>query len=211
MIESDIRNRMRTWILVCGILSVVFYILHDVIGAMSYPGYEPMRQAVSDLTATDAPSFARATGLTTVYKIFSCICCTFICVMARDTRKVLKIGIYLFALMNAISAVGYALFPLTGSGYDGSVQSFIHVYVLTAVVVPLSIASLILISVGCFKTGRRTLGIPALIALGLMFLGAVGSGAAPKSVFGIFERFSTYSAVLFTGVLSLASYRRKLE
>lgn len=45
--------------------------------------------------------------------------------------------------MNFISAIGYALFPLSSAGYDGSVQSFIHAYILTALVI-LSIVSLVL-------------------------------------------------------------------
>ena len=40
-----------------------------------------------------------------------------------------------------------------------------------------------------------------------MFVGAVGSGTVPKEVFGIFERFSTYSAVLFTSVLGIYGYK----
>jgi len=37
--------------------------------------------------------------------------------------------------VHAVSAIGYSLFPLSGSGYDGSVQSFIHVYIVTVLVV----------------------------------------------------------------------------
>ena len=78
-----------------------------------------------------------------------------------------------------------------------------HVYVITIAVVLLSIASLVVIAVGSFKDKRKKLGIMALIALGCMFFGAVGSNAFPKSVFGIIERFSTYSAVIFTVVLGV--------
>lgn len=41
-----------------------------------------------------------------------------------------------------------------------------------------------------------------------MFVGAVGSGNVPKEIFGIFERFSTYSAVVFTGVLGAFGFRK---
>jgi hypothetical protein len=37
-------------------------------------------------------------------------------------------------------------------------------------------------------------------------MGAVGSGAFPKEVFGIFERFSTYSAVVFTTILGIYGF-----
>ena len=194
----------------CGALNVVFYLLHDVIGAIHYPGYAWTRQAVSDLTAVDAPSFAVASGYATVHGIFSGICCACLCIMAKDARKSLKLGVYLFAAMHGVSAIGYSLFPLTGSGYDGSFQSFMHVYVVTALVVLLSIASLAAIAVGGFRDGRKRLGILSVIALACMFFGAAGSMNLPRAVFGIVERFSTYSAVVFTGVLGAHAYFRGL-
>lgn len=205
-------NEMRLSRLFCltGVIGIVFYILHDVIGAMNYPGYKWMSQAVSDLTATDAPSYTIANGFSNVYGIMSIVCCLFVCVLVQNRRKVFKLGIYLFTIMQTISAIGYSLFPLSSAGYDGSVQSFMHVYVITAAVVILSIISLILIAVGSFKDKEKVLGVLALVALILMFVGAVGSGAVPKACFGVFERFSTYSAVVFTGVLGVAAYNKKI-
>lgn len=111
--------------------------------------------------------------------------------------------------MNFISAIGYALFPLSGAGYDGTVQSFIHVYVLTTLVVLLSIISLILIAVGSFigKDKHKILGILSVMSLVLMFIGAVGSANVPKEFFGVVERFSTYSAVVFTGILGAYGFK----
>jgi ABC-type Na+ efflux pump permease subunit len=113
--------------------------------------------------------------------------------------------------MNFVSAIGYALFPLSSAGYDGSAQSFIHVYIVTAAVVLLSIISLILIAVGSFKNKQKALGALAIIALVLMFVGAVGSGNVPKEIFGVFERFSTYSAVAFTGILGVYGFRQVVD
>lgn len=211
MENDQTKNQMWFLVLVCGVLAVIFYLLHDIIGAANYPEYRWMEQAVSDLTATDAPSFAVASGYVTVYKIFTCICCTCLSILVRNERKSLRIGIYLFAVMQGISAVGYALFPLTGSGYDGSVQSFIHVYVLTALVVPLSIASLILIAIGSFKGKHRLLGILAIVALVAMFFGVVGSQNGPKEYFGVMERFSTYSATFFTGIIAVYGFAKLKE
>ena len=114
-------KKVGYWLLVCGILNVVFYLLHDVIGARFYPGYNWMSQAVSDLTATDAPSRLIASELTKIHAIFSCVTCTLICISAKElwkeaSEKILRLGIYLFVTMHWISAIGYSLFPLTGSG-----------------------------------------------------------------------------------------------
>ena len=210
MSEIQIKKQMKIWILVCGILAIVFYVLHDIVGALNYPGYKWMEQAVSDLTATDAPSRTVAGGLTTIHGIFNCVGCAFIVVLVRNERKSFRIGVYLFALMHAVSAIGYSLFPLTGSGYDGSFRSFIHVYVVTVLVVFLAISSLILIAVGSFKDKNKKLGILAIIALALMMTTPI-SFSVPKEIFGIIERLTVYSSVLFTGVLSVYFYRKNTE
>ena len=192
-------KKLINWLCLSGVISIIFYLLHDIIGAMNYPGYNWMSQAVSDLTSTDAPSFIVANGFVTVYKILNCLCCALLCILIKkEDKKTLRLGVYLFSIMNFISSIGYALFPLSSAGYDGSMQSFIHVYILTALVVILSIISLVLISIGSFKSKYKLLGILAIISLVLMFIGAVGSANVSKDIFGIVERFSTYSAVVFT-------------
>jgi len=39
-----------------GVAGVVFYFLHVFFGTLFYTGYNPMAQAVSDLTASNSPS-----------------------------------------------------------------------------------------------------------------------------------------------------------
>ena len=206
--DKKLVRKLGVWTLVFGILAMLFYLLHDIVGAMHYPGYDPMTQAVSDLTAVDAPSYVVASGYTKIYSIFSCLCNVFVCLLMRDHRKPLRTGIYLITAMQFTSAVGYSLFPLTGSGYDGSFQSFMHVYVITVIVVLLSIVSLILIAAGSFKEGKKLLGIFALITLACFFTAPVS--AALPSVFGIVERFSTYGSCVFTLVLSAVVYRESV-
>ncbi len=206
--DKKLVRKLGVWTLVFGILAMLFYLLHDIVGAMHYPGYDPMTQAVSDLTAVDAPSYVVASGYTKIYGIFSCLCNVFVCLLMRDHRKPLRTGIYLITAMQFTSAVGYSLFPLTGNGYDGSFQSFMHVYVITVIVVLLSIISLILIAAGSFKEGKKLLGIFALITLACFFTAPVS--AALPSVFGIVERFSTYGSCVFTLVLSAVVYRESV-
>ena len=118
--------------------------------------YALQAKHIADFPATDSPSRLIASELTKIHGIFSCVACTLICISAKElwkeaSEKILRLGIYLFVTMHWISAIGYSLFPLTGSGYDGSFQSFVHIYVITVLVVLLSIVSLILIAVGVFN------------------------------------------------------------
>ena len=204
-------KRLINWLCLSGILGIVFYLLHDIIGAMYYPNYNWLSQAVSDLTAKDAPSFIIANGYVSIYGIFNCLCCALICILIKkENSKALRIGVYTFSIMNFISAIGYALFPLSSAGFDGSFQSIIHVYVITTSVVLLSIISLILIAIGSLKGEQKhkLLGCLAILSLVLMFIGAIGTAIVPKTYFGVIERFSTYSAVIFTGILGIYGFKK---
>lgn len=204
------KRKLINWLCLTGVISVIFYLLHDIIGGLNYPNYNPLSQAVSDLTATDAPSFLIANNLSKIYGVFSCVCCALLCVLNEKSNKLIKIGIYLFTIMSYVSSIGYSLFPLSSSGYDGSVVSFIHVYIVTFLVVILSIISIILLIIGFKKEQNRLFSILSIICLLLMFIGTIGTSVGPKEYFGIFERFSTYSAVILTGILGIYGYNKKI-
>ena len=134
--------------------------------------------------------------------------CIYVSVI-KAGNKVFRTGIYLFAIMNWISSIGYEMFPLSKAGKEiKGFQNIMHVYVITAAVVVTSIVSLILIIVGGFrKTKNIETAIWAAIALAMMFIGAIGTGAVPKQYFGIVERFSVFAAVGFDMVLSIQLLR----
>ena len=194
-----------------GVVAAVFYFLHVYYGIQNYPNYSSMSQAVSDLTATDAPSFVIASRFSALYSMFAVLGCTFLCLIVTDQiNKTFRLGIYLYTIMNWVSSIGYTLFPLSGKGYQGTFQDIMHFYVVTIAVVLLSIVSLILIFIG----GRRNketkvIAILGLVALLLMFLGSIGTGAAPKEYFGVLERFSVFSVVIYTALLGLFGYTYK--
>ena len=202
------KRQLIHWLCLSGPVGLVFYALHDVIGARSYPGYDWMRQAVSDLTSLAAPSFMVARGLSSVYSLFGCLCCALICIVAQGKgNRAFRLGVYLFAAMNWVSGIGYSLFPLSESGYAGRFQDIMHLYVVTTLVVGLSIASLILIAAGCRKAPKcGPLAVFSLAALACMLAGAIGVNAAPRQFFGVAERFSVYSAVVFTAVLGVFGF-----
>ena len=96
------------------------------------------------------------------------------------------------------------MFALSDAGKDISgVQEVMHMAV-TVFVVLLSIVSLILLIIaGCTDKKVRGIGIWALAALALMFMGPIGMMAFPPEYFGVFERFSTFAAVGFNAVLGV--------
>ena len=187
-----------------GVLSFLSYTAAVVFSPLAYPGYNWMAQAVSDLSAANAPSLALWNRLSALYNSCELLCVMMVCVGIQGRRtRLLRVGIYLFAAMEWVSAVGYRMFPLSDSGYAGAFQDRIHI-AATVVVVLLSIASLtVIIIAGAKDRGCRSYGVCAAVALGMMLVGALGMKAVPAAYFGVVERFSVFAATGFNAALGL--------
>ena len=187
-----------------GVVSLLSYTAAVVFSPLAYPDYNFMAQAVSDLSAVNAPSLSLWNRLSAFYNVCEVVCATVVCVGIQGQKtKLLRTGIYLFAVMEWISAVGYRMFPLSNSGYAGEFQDVMHM-VVTALVVLLSIVSLIVIIVAGAKDKRcRSYGICAAVALAMMLVGAMGMKIVPAEYFGIVERFSVFAATGFNAALGI--------
>ena len=201
------RRKLIQWLGLTGILALLSYTAAVVFSPLAYPGYNWMAQAVSDLSAETAPSRILWDRLTAFYGTGSVVCATCVAIYVSEERLstgLFRTGIYLFAAMNWVSAVGYKMFPLADAGKEiASFQEVMHI-VVTAAVVLLSVASLVvLIITGIRNANVRRIGINATIALAMMMVGSIGMGVAPPKYFGIVERFSVFAAVGFNAVLGL--------
>lgn len=187
-----------------GIVSLISYTAAVVFSPLAYPGYDWLSQAVSDLSAANAPSLWLWNRLSALYNVCEVVCATVVCIGIRGQKtRLLRTGVYLFALMEWISAVGYRMFPLSDSGYAGKFQDVMHMAV-TALVVALSVVSLtVIIIAGARDRGCRSLGICAAVALLMMLAGAVGIKLVPADYFGAVERFSVFAATGFNAALGV--------
>ena len=177
-----------------GIVSLLSYTAAVVFSPLAYPGDDWMAQAVSDLSAADAPSLALWNRLSAFYNVCEVVCATVVCIGIQGQKtRLLRTGVYLFGAMEWISAIGYRMFPLSSSGYAGAFQDVMHMAV-TGVVVMLSIVSLTFcIAAGIRNKGCRSYGICAGVALGLV----------PARHFGIVERCSVFAATGFNAASGL--------
>ena len=198
----------------CGLLGIVALLSYTaavVFSPLAYPGYNWMAQAVSDLSATNAPSLRLWNQLSSLYNISILICAMMVCagIQGKGSR-LLRSGIYLFTAMEWISAAGFSMFPLSDSGYAGTFQDKMHI-LSTILVVLLSIVSLvILIIAGVKRKEYRSFGVFAGIALGMMLVGALGMNIVPEEYFGVVERFSVFAAVGYNAVLGIELFRMDL-
>lgn len=195
-----------------GVVSFLSYTAAVVFAPLAYPGYNWMAQAVSDLSAANAPSLALWNQLSALYNVCEVVCVTVVCIGIQGWKaKLLRSGIYLFAVMEWISAVGHRMFPLSDSGYAGAFQDVMHMAV-TALVVLLSIVSLVIIIVaGAKSKSCRSYGVCAAVALAMMLVGAMGMKIVPAAYFGVVERFSVFAATGFNAALGIHLFCMKSE
>lgn len=202
------KRKLIQYLGLLGVISLLSYTAAVLFSPMAYPGYRWMAQAVSDLSAENAPSRQLWNRLSALYDICGVVSATLVCVYIKDRlRQGMCVGIYLFAIMNWVSAVGYQMFPLTEAGNPKGIFNIMHL-VVTGMVVLLSVVSLTIIIVNGFrKKAYVGLAVWAGIALLLMMAGAVGTNVVPKEYFGIPERFSVFAATGFNAVLGIYLYR----
>ena len=206
--KKSLLQRLR----LLGVVSFLSYTAAVVFAPLAYPEYNWMTQAVSDLSAANAPSLALWNQLSALYNVCEVVCVTVVCIGIQGRKtKLLRSGIYLFAVMEWISAVGYRMFPLSDSGYAGAFQDVMHMAV-TALVVLLSIASpVIIIVAGAKSKSCRSYGVCAAVALAMMLVGAVGMKLVPAAYFGVVERFSVFAATGFNAALGIHLFCMKSE
>lgn len=179
-----IKRTLINWLGLLGVISLLSYTAAVFFAPLAYSGYDPLAQAVSDLSAENAPSRMLWEQLASLYDVCGIVSIMMVCVYVQGKlNKTLRVGIHLFAAMNWVSNVGYAMFPLSDSGSPETFRDIMHVYVVTVLVVLLSIASLIVIMVGGYRDKKyRSIAVWATMALLLMFAGAIGTNVVPKDL-----------------------------
>lgn len=194
-----------------GVISLISYAAMVVFSPLVYPGYDWLSMAVSDLSAVGAPSADLANRLNALFAPCGIVSIMAVCVSMEHVReKLLRLGIYIFCAMEWVCNVGYEMFPWV-SGADGANPQNIMHLIVTVLVVVFSLTSLVLIAVSARKGKHKELSVWAVLCLTMMLLGAVGTGVMPKAVFGLFERFSTFSAVIFNAILGIYLLRGNFE
>ena len=195
-----------------GVMGVFFYFLHVLLGTLFYEGYNPMAQAISDLTASNSPSRNIAMLFSILYGIFTVVfAICFLVYFRQKINKCVTFGAGFFCSMTIVSFLGYTFFPLSESGYAGTFQDKMHMAV-TIMVVLFTIIALILFVIGFLKTKNiKYLAIISLCTFLLLLTGSMLMNILPKEYFGMAERINVYAIVIYTGILSLWMYKKGLK
>src|SRR6476646_11241573 len=184
-------------LLLCGAAASLVYVSSDVIGALSYPGYDYSSQAISEMSAIGAPT---AELLAPFYTAFSVLFAAFAAGiwLAAGGRRSLR---WSAGLLIAVAALGiaWAFFPMSMRGAGRSSTDTMHL-ILSGVTM-LLLAGAVATGAAAFGRTFRIYSIATVIAMiaffGLTMLDArhIDTGATPYM--GINERVSMAAWLLW--------------
>lgn len=108
--EKENKQKLLQYCGWLGIAGAVFYFLHVIVGGILYDGYNPVSQAISDLTANGVPSEIAARVLSGLYGVFNvAFLLAFYVYFRKKINRVFTLAALLFFIMGATSAIGYTI------------------------------------------------------------------------------------------------------
>ena len=193
---------------VAGLVSSVLYVVIDVIGATSYPGYDYSAQAISEMSAIGAPTVDL---LAPLYGIWSLLFLAFtagVWIFGRGRPALRRSAGFLFAV--AVVGSGFSLFPMNQRSADPTFTDTMHLIVAGATI--LLLAGAILVGARAFERGFRRYSAATVAVMLLFFvltMRDVPNVAAdlPTPYMGLNERISMAAWLLWIAVFSVRLFR----
>lgn len=193
--------KLKSILMRTGMVAVFFYTLHIIIGGILWKDYSQLYQPISDLTSAGAPNRNLLLIFTTTYSIFALIfALSFSILASKHQNKFILWGGICYIIMHCIS-VSYGFFPEDLPNQQQTFSGTMHI-VVTALIVPFTILSPLLIGIGFRKENKwKSLGTVSIITgiLIIIFGGATAIFYANKlSYFGLVERLNIGVLQLWT-------------
>jgi hypothetical membrane protein len=206
-------GRTRQVLLACGILSPLLYVATDILGGFRYDGYSFSSQAISELMAKGAPSERFVDPLFLIYGVLLLGFGAGVFREGAGRNRPLRIAGVLLMANAALGFTGPTLFEMSQRGAGSLAGDAPHI-VLTGV---LSLLILLYIGFGGWALGwtlrKYSLGtLLVVIAFGAMTApnAALLAAGQPTPGFGVFERVSVYTSMLWMAVFAIVLLRKHL-
>jgi len=208
------KRYLKTILLSSGMLAVVIYVLHILIGGYLWKTYSHLQQPISDLTATGAPNRFLLLLFTNIYGGLALIFAVSFTIFERKERhKLVFWGGISFIILHIVSIL-YGFFPQDLPGAEPSFAGMMHL-VVTVLIVPFTILTPLLIGFGLKKEKAwKTLGNFSLICGILIIIFGGMSGfffAKGLPYFGLVERINIGILQIWTFVMSYKLLTSKYE
>lgn len=197
--------KANKYIFSIGMIGVLFYFLHTILGNILWTEYNPITMDISSLTADGAPNAGLLRKIGLIYGVCMIVMVIALAVKAfKQYNSMLKAGFTVLLIMQLTSAFGYSLFPLTGDKTEMNFQNMMHI-IITIIVVFTTITSTFLISLGYLKQGMRRMGkITLVFGILITLFGSLNplTMGLQLNVLGLTERLVIYTIQIFMFMLS---------
>jgi len=205
---------VRKILLICGIVSSVWYVVTDVIGTLRYPGYSYANQWFSELTAQGAPTRPLMIALNEIpYNLLVVAFAAGVWESAglRRAGRITAAGLAGFALLGFVTGV---IFPMptreAAAAGEGTLRNAMHIPG-TAV---MSLSLVLAMVMGSTLLGKRFRHYSYRTILAALVFGVLTSRQAPRIGAnqptpwgGIYERMNIYPTMLWVAVLAIGLFR----
>ncbi|MFC1767295.1 DUF998 domain-containing protein [Candidatus Margulisiibacteriota bacterium] len=205
-------NRPKSRILILfGALSPIMYIAAAVIGGTLAPGYDHVRDSVSDLLRPGAPNKALLDSLMLLSNVFTILGSIGILLVHKAINKLARTGIFLILATGILSILSASVFRLP-TGPEMTVSGVIHIAIVAALVLT-SLALILMIGSGMSRyEGWKYFKLYSIITFLLFF---IGGGLSPViiakgiPVVGLVEKLSVCVYFQWIIVLFIKFYKYK--
>ena len=199
----------RRVLLICGLASTVLYVVADMVGALSYPGYDYLSQAISEMSAVGAPT---AGLLAPFYLAYALLFLAFGAGVWSQVGAASRLRITAGCLVAValLALFAWPFFPMHMRGAERSFSDTAHL-ALGAIDVLLLVSAIAFAS-GAFGRGFRIYSWASVVAM-LVFGGATAllvprvDAGLTTSYLGLLERLSLLSYLLWIAILSVKLVR----
>ena len=204
-------QKLRKFLLICGILSSVWYAVMNIIAPVMYEGYSVFSQTVSELSAIGSPTKSLWVSLGIFYGIFLVAFGFGVWMSAGQSRALRVVGI-----ATVISGITGLFWPpmhqrevLAAGG--GTMTDVFHI-VFTAVLVPVT---MVIIGFGATVFGK-TFRLYSILTIIVMLVFGILTGIAspdmeanlPTPWMGIWERIGIGAQMLWIAIFAILLLRK---
>lgn len=210
-VQIGTSSTLRKALLICGILASLVQVGTDILGNILWKGYSFTSQAISELTAIDAPTRSLLVPFAPLYSALQIAFGLGVLILAGQRRALRIIGFLQVAI--GVVALAWMPFPMHMRGEETTFTDTMH-NTFAGIQVLLILTS---IGLGIIAYGKRfgyySIGtLVILLALGsLSFL--VAGQLVPQQLgnwFGLLERITVYGYMAWVVVLAIVLLRGEI-
>lgn len=180
-----------------GILGPIVFLLNDVIGSIVTKGYNPIVNAVSELSQAGAENAVFSSVLFLIAAIMLIIFGFGITLHFKFKQsKLLYLGGIDVIFLGVFSALSGTVFPMDPFGEEATFAGKMHI-ILTGLNIILVISAILMIGIGLYKVKKwKSFGSYSMITVVIMAIFGVLTSVLVTSnieLLGLFERITIYA------------------